>query len=68
MNAAFFATLRVSGLASNVTAINFSKIFAWAEPRRGGGGGGARAPHLLHTLCLCKNFLFLKKLENNNSN
>ena len=43
----FFATSRVSGLASIVTAIKFSHISAGVEP-----GGGARAPQHLHTLRL----------------
>ena len=33
MNVVFFATSRVSGLASIVTAIKFSKIFTWDSIR-----------------------------------
>ena len=48
----FFATSRVSGLASIVTAIKFSKFLQGLSPPYEISGGGARAPQLLHTLRL----------------
>ena len=48
MNVVFFATSRILGLASIVTAIKFSKIPARAEhPFKISGGGKARGPQLL---------------------